>query len=354
MFFLYSNMKYQIYIIGLFLLLFEQKLTAQQVVTYRNQYWMPCKETDALYVSINEPEKGLWHRKDYFIQNRKIQMDGFFKDSANTIKQGRFYYFFPNTQLQTIADFDENKKNGAFISFYPNGMMQDSFHFKQDIPLGTCSGWYPNGVIRMEMQMDTIGKGKGLAIGFFENGNVSFKGLLNEGLRKSGNWFYYHENGNKASVLQYPKTDSLEQSRIAIKHDSFENIYYDSNAVYSNVICYNQDGVQQENMKLLNRGPEFKGGLKAWTSYLEDKMYEISRTLSGSPGYINLTYRAYFMINSKGATYDVQVDNAVEAKLDLKVGDIIRDSRNWIPAVHNNRIIPYMHVQSMTFKLTMN
>ncbi len=38
-----------------------------------------------------------------------------------------------------------------------------------------------------EMQMDTIGKGKGLAIGFFENGNTSFKGLFNEGLRKSGN-----------------------------------------------------------------------------------------------------------------------------------------------------------------------
>jgi len=30
-----------------------------------------------------------------------------------------------------------------------------------------------------------------------------------KGLRKSGNWFYYHENGQKASVLQYPKTDSV-------------------------------------------------------------------------------------------------------------------------------------------------
>lgn len=347
-------MKFQVYLIGLLLLFYEGSLSAQQIITYRNQYWMPCKETDALYVSINEPEKGLWHRKDYFVQTRKIQMDGFYTDSANTIKQGKFLYFYPNAQLQTIAYFEANKKTGEYLNFYPNGMMQDSFHFKQDIPIGTCSGWYPNGAIRMEMQMDSIGIGKGLAIGFFENGNVSFKGLLSEGLRKSGNWFYYHENGKKASVLQYPKTDSLEHGRIAIKHDSFENIYYDSTATYNSVICYDQDGVLQENTMLMNRGPEFKGGLKAWVSYLEDKMYEITRTLNGTPGYINLTYRAYFMINSKGATYDVQVDNAVEDKLDLKVGDIIRDSKNWIPARHNNRTIPFLHIQSMTFKLTMN
>jgi hypothetical protein len=48
------------------------------------------------------------------------------------------------------------------------------------------------------------------------------------------------------------------------------------------------------------------------------------------------------------------LDNAVEEKMDEKVGDIIRNSKNWIPAKHNNRIIPFLHTQSMTFMLNVN
>ncbi|OYU56567.1 MAG: hypothetical protein CFE25_04870 [Chitinophagaceae bacterium BSSC1] len=329
-------------------------LFAQQVVTFRNQNWQICNEKEALYVSVNEPENGLWHRKDYFLLSKKLQMDGYYKDSASTIQHGKFTYYYPNKSVETISYFENNQKQGEYFSFYPNGIMRDSFHFKQDIPIGICSGWYPNGYIRVEMQMDTIGKGKGLAIGFFENGNTSFKGLFNEGLRKSGNWFYYHENGNKASVIQFPKTDSTTIIKPRIKFDQFESIYYDSTINYYNAFCYDQNGYQLDSCRLINKGPEFRGGIKAWTSYLEGKMFEITRTLTGDPGYINIKYRAMFMINAKGATSQIMLDNAVEEKMDEKVGDIIRNSKNWIPAKHNNRIIPFLHTQSMTFMLNVN
>jgi len=109
---------------------------------------------------------------------------GITKILPSTIQHGKFTYYYANQTIQSIANFDNNLKDGAYLSFYPNGMMRDSFHFKQNIPLGTCTGWYPDGTIRVEMQMDSIGKGKGMAVGFFENGNISFKGLLNEGIKK--------------------------------------------------------------------------------------------------------------------------------------------------------------------------
>lgn len=333
------------------LLFYSCAINAQQVVSYLNADWKPCSEKEAIYMSINEPSNGLWHKKDYFLQTRKLQMDGYYKDSASTIKHGKFLLYYPNKTLQSIIHFENNQKQGEYLSFYPNGMMQDSFHFHQDIPLGTCSGWYPNGAIRVEMQMDTIGSGKGLAIGFFENGEVSFKGLLSKGLRKTGNWFYYHENGKKASVLQFPKTDSLSIFSPKIIYDQFETIYYDGTVKNYNSICYDQDGVQQDSCQIKNKGPEFKNGMKGWTSYLESKMNEITRTLSGTTGYINLHYKAYFMINAKGATYNILLDNAIEEKFDEKVGDLIRFSKNWTPAMHNNRVIPFLHIQSMTFML---
>jgi antitoxin component YwqK of YwqJK toxin-antitoxin module len=329
-------------------------VSAQQVVNYRNIKGELCNEKDALIISVNEAQNGLWHRSDYYIQTKKLEKDGYYKDSANTIKHGKFTYFYPNNSLESRIIYQDNQKEGAYLSFYPNGMMRDSFYFKNDIPIGICSGWYPNGSIRAEMQMDSTGTGKGVAIGFFENGNISFKGLLNVGLRKAGNWFYYHENGNKASVLQFPKTDTVAIGKPNIKYDLFETIYYDSTVKIYNALCYNQDGIQQDSCSLINKMPEYKNGVNGWSSYLETKMFDITRTVTGEPGSMNLKYKVYFMIDSKGATSNVMIDNAVENRMDLKVGDVIRDSKFWTPARHNNRIIPFLHTQSMTFMLNTN
>lgn len=336
------------------LLLLAKVVSAQQIVQYRNVVGEQSNEKEALFISVNELQNGLWHRSDYYIQTKKLEKDGYYKDSANTIKHGKFTYFYPNNSLESTVHYQDNQKEGAYLSFYPNGMMKDSFYFKQDIPMGICSSWYPNGSIRTEMQMDSTGTGKGVAIGFFENGNTSFKGLLNEGLRKAGNWFYYHENGNKASVLQFPKTDTVASRKPQIKYDPFETIYYDSTVKIYNAFCYNQDGIQQESCSLINKMPEYKNGLNGWNSYLETKMFDLTRSVTGNPGIMNIRYKVFFMIDSKGVISNVMIDNAVENKMDLKVGDVLRDSKFWTPAKHNNRIIPFLHTQSLTFLLNAN
>ena len=86
-------------------------------------------------------------------------------------------------------------------------MMRDSSHYKNGIITGISKSWYSDGTLEKILQMDSAGDGSGIAIGFFPNGVVSYEGRLAKGMRKFGPWNYYHENGNKASILFYPNLD---------------------------------------------------------------------------------------------------------------------------------------------------
>lgn len=329
-------------------------VSSQPIVNYRNVAEELCNEKDAWLISVNEAKNGLWHRSDYYKQTNILKKDGYYKDSANTIKHGQFTNFYPNNNLESTVYYQDNLKEGVYLSFYSNGMMQDSLNFKHDIPLGVCNGWYPNGAIRIDMQMDSTGTGKGVAIGLFENGNISFKGLFNEGLRKAGNWFYYYDNGTKASVIQYPLTETVPIGKPSLKFDSFENIYYDSTVKYFNALCYNKDGIQQDSCNLINKKPEYKDGLNGWRSYLEKKTYDITSAVKGNSGIYFIRYDVFFLIDSNGATSNVMLDNAIDESIDYKVGKVFRDSKLWTPAKHNNRNISYTYTQSLTLLLPNN
>ena len=331
-------------------LFFCTVLFSQEYVTYYNSGWKPCDKEVAVYASLNKKENGGWHRTDYYLRNQQVQMVGFYKDSANTIKQGKFQYFFPNGQLEKTEQYSNDKREGAFISLYPNGFMRDSFYFKNDIPSGICISWYPSGDVQTEMQMDSSGNGKGVVIGFFQDGTVSFKGRMGKGLRKTGNWFYYHSNGNKASILLYPKEDSTINPLLAqVKKDELENTYADSTITYTNASCYDLDGVQKDTCNIQNKTSEFPNGLKGWTSFLENEMYKMLPFLPKMPGVVS--YRVYFMVYPDGKISDVMLDNKVDPVVDKEILRLFNNMKKWMPAHHHNRDIPNLHIQSMSFSL---
>lgn len=309
--------------------------------------WKPCPEKNAVYVSESEKQDSVWYRADYSARSLQLLKHGTYKDDHCQIKHGRFEYFFGNGSISDSEQYANNKKTGLHLSLYPNGFLIDSFHFKNDMPDGICSSWYPNGQPKTEMQMDTAGNGSGLLIGFFEDGTVSFKGKLAPGLRKTGNWFYYHPNGQRACVLQYSQTDSLLPNREPqIKFDVHESAYYDSTVNYSNAICYDTNGVQQQGCKIENRLPEYEKGIEGWSKYLSGMLQGIMQQHGNLAKPI--TYVASFTVNSDGVPSDVMLDNTVNAKFDADILQVFKKARKWQPARHNNRVIPFLHKQSLT------
>ena len=76
-------------------------------------------------------------------------------------------------------------------------------------------------------------------------------------MRKIGSWTYYHENGNKASVLKFPTLDETTLNQPPeLKLDTLEGIRYDSLVEYSSAICYNEDGVEQAGCDFKNSLPK--------------------------------------------------------------------------------------------------
>ncbi len=327
---------------------------SQTITTYYDREWKPCNKSEATYISNNIREDSIWHREDVYLQTNSLRMIAYYKDSANKIKHGSYKIFYPNGFLSKTALYNNDNAVGLYLSYNPNGMMKDSFNFKNGIPIGISASWFANGDLKSEMQMDTLGHGSGLSIGYFLDGEVSFKGKLGFGLQKKGNWFYYHSNGKRAAVFQYSKEESdLANLRPQIKMDEFESIYYDSTITANNIIFYDTSGVETAAPGYLNSPVEFVNGIKGWTSYLEKKLVSVAdfaaRTYSGIAIYV-----ISFIVRTDGKVENVILDNKIDPKLDKYVSDIILLSPKWKPAKHNNRIVPYQQIQSISLMLNTN
>jgi hypothetical protein len=325
--------------------LFSCSLTAQEAVSYYNAVWQPVQPEKAAYISSIVKKDSLWHRIDYYGSTGKESREGWYKDAAATIRHGELLSFYLNGQLESRRYYRDNVLHGVSLSYYPTGMMRDSFYFIRDIPAGFCTGWYPSGNAMVEMQMDSTGNGSGLAIGFFEDGAVSFKGKMGRGLRKTDNWFYYHTNGNRASVLQFPQEENTGNVPVPrIKLDDFERTYYDSTVSYQNALCFDLSGVQQTPCIIANKIPTVQKGIATWTQYFRVQTYPLLRKISQFPQPVR--YTAVFVVGTDGKPGAVELDNKIDPSLDRDILLIFRNFKKWVPATHNNRILPYIHFQS--------
>ena len=334
--------------------MFAQPVLSQTISTYYDHQWKPCKQAEATYYSINKWEDSIWHREDLYLNTNSLQMVAYFKDSASKIKHGTYKTYYHNGVPSKIAQYNNGLCNGQYLTFYPDGMVQDSINFKNDIPIGFGGSWYSNGNPKSEMQLDSLGHGTGLVIGYFLDGAVSFKGKMGNGLQKRGNWFYYHSNGKRASVFQYSKEESeIASMNPPIKKDEFESIFYDSTINYNNVIYYDTAGVQAVTPKYINSQAEFVNGIKGWTKYLESKLASVAafaaRNYSGVA-----VYTISFTVQTDGKVENIILDNTIDPQLDKYISEVLLFSPKWKPATHNNRIIPYQHLQSISLRLNQN
>jgi hypothetical protein len=225
-------------------------------------------------------------------------------------------------------------------------MMRDSSYYINGILTGICKSWYSDGSLEKILQMDSAGNGAGVAIGFFPNGNISYKGRLAKGMRKIGPWNYYHENGNKASILYY---HALDQSVLALspelKYDTMEKTSYDSLTNYYKAICYDLNGDEISACEIKNTKPEFIRGEKGWVNYLASSLSGYNNLISNH--ITTIVYIADFIVNTDGQLTNVLLSNKILKPLDNLVMKIFTNPSGWTSAKHNNRNIPFMHRQAV-------
>src|SRR5689334_3466373 len=99
-------------------------LKAQKIERYYDYTWKEVSDaTKARFYSLIEKEDSVWNRKDYYLREGRLQMQGYYKDADCKIEHGDFTWYHPNGYLQTKGRYSNGKKSGVWLSFHENGMM---------------------------------------------------------------------------------------------------------------------------------------------------------------------------------------------------------------------------------------
>lgn len=308
-------------LIILLALLYGVSLSAQKIEKYFDYNWKECPANMARFYSLTEKTDSGWLRRDYFIIEKKLQMKGLYQDSSCKIAHGHFYYFHANGIISSVGEYVNKKRQGLWLSFHNNGVMKDSTVFEEDQPKGISLSWHANG-----FQSDSsfyYQDGAAVRVSRFEDGTVSSAGRLNAQKQLHGKWQFFHTNGNLSASETY------------------------NNGMLINRQYYSEDGKAQQDTTDKTGPPVFKGGVPAWTKYLEKQLYfpDNYKIVNGDKAVVVVS----FTINENGKVTDVYLPTPFHPVFNDIVLRVIRTSPIWQPAMNHNRRVRYTHRQLVGF-----
>ena len=303
------------------LLIISSALTAQKDISYYDFQWKKCDVAHARFISVMEHTDSGWHRQDYYVQGQVLQMDGWYEDSACTIRNGKFIFGYPDKKIASVGRYAHNKREGLCISFHANGMMADSTYFEAGQAVGISIGWYQNG-----NQSDSCvykPDGSGVEVDWFDNGKPSAAGRWATGHKRQGRWQFFHNNGQLSALELY------DQGRLEQKQ------YYDEN------------GQALTDTTNRDHKASFGKDSTAWLKYLQNNL---------------MWPNGYKITNADVAAvivdFIVDVDGSVkDAYISVPFFDVFHKEAlrtiircpKWHPAVEHNRRVPEYMRQPVVF-----
>jgi len=295
---------------------------AQKVERYYDYAWKPTTDLGrARYFTLIEKKDSVWERHDYFFQERKLQMSGFYKDEENKIAHGLFHYFHPNGMLQGKGNFVNGKREGLWIDYHDNGMIMDSAVYSNGNVLGIQMSWHPNGYPADSAIFNA--DGSGMEIAWFDDGTPSAAGYFAAGRKKQGKWQYFHKNGQPSSIEVYKAGELVSKQ------------------------YFTEEGKMETDTTSKDRVASFPGGIGAWKKYLEKHLsFPSGYKISGADQAVVLIS---WTVDEEGNVKDARVTGPFHPEFDRIALNVIKKSPRWIPAIQHNRKVKYLMSQPVTF-----
>jgi hypothetical protein len=308
-------------ILGILVLGFSLHLPGQKLEKYFDYNWKPCDPDMARFYSLIENTDSGWLRQDYFIIESRMQMKGLFRDSACTIKNGGFYFFHANGQLQSVGRYKDNKKEGQWLLYYPNGFMSDSSVYAADEITGISLKWHNNGFLSDSTEYKE--DGTGISFSWFDDGSISSAGRLSASHKPFGKWQYFHRNGKLSAVEVYDNGRLVDRK------------------------YFSEDGTPKYDISDETTGAFFPGGVGEWLKFLDNTLYfpRGYKLVNGDKAAIVVD----FTIDENGNLKDVNLQTPFHPVFNDIVIKGLKKSPKWIPAMDHNRRVKYHHIQTIIF-----
>ena len=294
--------------------------SAQKIEKYYDFNWHLCEPYKARYYTSIEYKKGLWEREDYYIHEKSLQMKGNYHDSACKVPEGIFYFFHPNTKLESTGKYVNGQKDSLWLSYYSNGMMKDSTFYTNGQPTGISMGWFYDG-----SQRDSVNyrlNGTSVHVTWFANGNPSSAGIM-IGDTQQGPWTYFHQNGNLSAKEVYDHSKLISRE------------YYD------------EDGKQMDDTSNHDRRTSFAAGEKAWAKYVLSKIYFPAglKLVGGDQAYVVVGAT----IDEDGKITNPEIVSPFVPEFNEIALDMMKKAPKWLPAIDHNRKVKAEIRQPVTF-----
>ncbi len=169
---------------------------------------------------------------------------------------------------------------------------------------------------------DKTGNGTGKE--YLPKVGVSGEGPV-QGMIQSGTWIYKDSTGRK--VME---------------------VVYDANGIKSET-CFDTDGKPVSGSECISdRRPEFPGGEAGWEAFLKKNLkYPKTAMKDNIQGVVLIK----FLVKEDGSLSAFKILDAPDPELGAEAMRVIRLSPKWTPAVEFNTIVPFTHVQAITFQL---
>ena len=301
-------------------IIFSLGTFAQKIEKYYNYRGKDTTPANARFYGVIEKTDSGWHRRDYFIHEKLLQMKGTFEDSACKKPNGEFRYFHSNGNLSRSGRYIHGKRDGLWVSYHYNGMMSDSTAYSNGHKTGVSCEWYENGYTSDSSVWNA--DGSGVEAGWFNNGTPSYAGSYGPREKKQGKWMYYHRNGKPSATELYNDGVLIDKQ------------YFDEQGNVTDTV--NKD-----------RRASYPGGQKSWQKYLGNQLYfpKEYNLVNGDKAIVVVEA----IIDEEGNVTNVAVVMPFHPAFDKIAVDVVRKSRQWEPAIQHNRKVQYKIKQPVFF-----
>ena len=297
----------------------------QKMEKYFDYRWHDTNAVNARFYSLIEKTDSGWRRRNYFLHNLTLQMEGLYADSACTIPSGHFRSFHSSRIIESIGSYRKGKKQGLWLRYYSDGLMEDSTVFDNGEPVGIRQSWYHNGYPRDSCNYNPGGSGVQLA--WFDNGMPAAAGRYAAGYKMTGKWIFFYKGGGTSAEEIYDPQGKLQSKRY-----------------------YTEKGTVLADTANKDREASFAGGQQAWARYLDRSLYfpDAYKPTNGDPSVVVITA----VIDEDGKVVDAEVGVPFYPAYDKIALEVVEKSPNWIPAFEHNRAVRFRIWQPVVFRKT--
>jgi TonB family protein len=322
-------------------------LAQDTTTTWFNSKWEPTEKANATYYGQSwKDAEGLFQQRDYFADGRP-QMSGSFLQPSQTIKTGRFVYYYTNGQTSSEGNYANNLREGMWQEWHSNGQLKSKGNYVKGEREGSWVFWFDNGQKSSEGQYRK-NLMEGSVLSWQSNATLNEKGTYSNG-KKEGLWQSWYENGNKSyeAVFNQDRLHGMGKWYFLNGRQSSEETYELDEIVKATY--WDDQGKQLEKPLEDDRMPSYPGDSTAGVQkYLQNNLhYPAPAKEQNIQGRVIVR----FAVDYDGTIKEATVTEPVNELLDAEAARVIMAMPKWKHGIQHNRPVKVYFSLPISFKL---